>query len=287
MGGLGNQLFQYAFGQAISDKYGYEVKYDLSYFDNIPAGDELRKPFIHRFLMDSQIATATETELLIRKDKKRLYKVLKQLGLYSYRTRYERPIDGINSIEDIEDNTYLIGYWQSEQYFDNITEKITSTFNFRKLCHDDNIINLAAQMEEASSVSIHIRGGDYLLDKNQAIFGGICTSDYYNKAIEHIKEKVSNPVFYLFTNDIDWTKNNIKLPYDDITIISEQLSNPEDWVELYLMSRCHYNIIANSSYSWWAAWLNQNSDKIVLAPPKWNQNMENDKIYCDSWIKIK
>lgn len=286
MGGLGNQLFQYAFGQAIKEKYGCVVKYDLSYFEKIPEGDEPRKAFINRFLEQDNIATEAEVYNLTKNDSKKVYKILRKLGFYSYRTKYERSVDGINSLEDVTDQTYLVGYWQSEKFFLNVKDIILNTFDFQKLVDDANVRGLANRFQKEQSVSIHVRGGDYLLEKNQALFGGICTSEYYRKAFNYIKDCTDCAKFYLFTNDIEWTKKNIDLSYDEITIISEQLEHPEDWIEMYLMSKCHKNIIANSSYSWWAAWLNNYEDKLVLAPNKWNQNRENEKIFCDSWIRM-
>ena len=285
-GGLGNQLFQYAFGKAIEEKYGYDVKYDLSYYENIPDGDTARKVFVSRYIPSHMIATEEDILQITTRDKSAWKKVLKRLGLAEYRTKYERPGDGVTSIEQVKDNTLLIGYWQSEEYFSNVCDKIREEFSFENDIQSPEMKALLEKIKSSDSVSIHVRGGDYLLSQNQTIFGGICTSEYYEEAYAYMKKK--NPIskFFLFTNDVEWTKKNIHLPYEEITMVSEEYEATEDWMDLYLMSLCKDNIIANSSYSWWAAWLNDHVDKTVICPYKWTNDNQHSDIFCKSWIKM-
>lgn len=285
-GGLGNQLFQYAFGKAIEEKYGYQVKYDLSYYEDIPKGDSVRKVFVSRYIPSHKLATREEVSRITERDKSVWKKVWKRLGLTEYRIKYERPEDGITSIKQVKDDTLLIGYWQSEDFFTNVCDKIREEFSFENDTQSPEMKALLEKIELSDSVSIHVRGGDYLLSQNQAIFGGICTSEYYEESYAYMKKKNPASKFYLFTNDVEWTKNNIHLPYEEITMVSEEYEATEDWMDLYLMSLCKDNIIANSSYSWWAAWLNAHADKTVICPYKWTNDNRHSDIFCKSWIKM-
>ena len=286
-GGLGNQLFQYAFGKAIEEKYGYDVKYDLSYYEDIPKDDTYREVFVSRYIPLHMLATKDDILKITKWDKSVWKKALKRLGFAEYRTKYERPGDGVTSIEQVKDDTLLIGYWQSEEYFSNVCDKIREEFSFETDTQSPEMKVLSEKIKSSDSVSIHVRGGDYLLAQNQAIFGGICTSEYYEEAYAYMKKKNPAGKFFLFTNDVEWTKNNIHLPYEEIIMVSEEYEATEDWMDLYLMSICKDNIIANSSYSWWAAWLNANKNKTVICPSKWTNSQIDDKIFAKGWTRIR
>lgn len=285
-GGLGNQLFQYAFGKAIEKKYGYVVKYDLSYYENIPKGDTFREAFVSRYIPSHKIATKIEIEEIVKKDACFLKKLFKRLGLTEYHTKYERLGDGITDIDQVKDNTLLIGYWQAEKYFSNICDEIRKTVTFKEYMLPKDMVKIMERIRSSHSVSIHVRGGDYLLQENQAIFGGICTSEYYEQAYAYMRDKFPDCKFFLFTNDITWTKKHIHLPYENITLVCNEYEATEDWMDLYLMSLCNDNILANSSYSWWAAWLNAHADKNVICPYKWTNDNQHSDIFCQSWIKM-
>ena len=133
-----------------------------------------------------------------------------------------------------------------------------------------------------SPISIHVRRDDYLSSKYVSGFGGICTIEYYNKAVERIKEEVIDPVFYIFSDDINWCRENLKLEQG---VFIDWNTGKESWQDMFLMSQCKHNIIANSSFSWWGAWLNSNSEKIVIAPRIWWNGLKDD-VVPDSWIRI-
>jgi hypothetical protein len=175
---------------------------------------------------------------------------------------------------------YLEGYWQTEKYFGIHSDTIRNDFKFPQL----DLLNkeYADKIQHAESVSVHIRMGDYI---NHPLHGGICTLEYYENAIALIKVKVENPLFFIFSNDIEWCKNNLKL---DNAIYITGNDGENSFRDMQLMSMCKHNIIANSSFSWWGAWLNNNSDKIVIAPSKWfNDPTINTKdLIPDSWIQI-
>ena len=255
MGGIGNQMFEYAFGAQLH-ALGYKVKYDISELEQykIHSGYELEKVF------NLKLEYASEIEL--RKYKLTIFnRILRKLNLhnswivqrdFAFNIRYLRL--KINKI------CYLDGYWQSEKYFSSITEIIRNKFTFPSLDERNKIY--LADIQNTESVSIHVRRGDYV---NHSLHGGICDLDYYQKAIEYIKQKVKDPFFVIFSNDIEWCKQNLSI--DNSVYITDN-SGDNSYKDMQLMSLCNHNIIANSSFSWWGAWLNQNPQKIIIAPSK-------------------
>jgi hypothetical protein len=288
MGGLGNQMFQYALGKSIELQKGYCVKYDLTYYDRIPEGDTPRKPYILSFCDDGCIASEAEIRQVQGKAKSRIGNTLRKLVGQEFRiTEEDKQNPTKEFVDQLADNRYLIGYWQNECYFQNIESSIRETFNFSAWKLDEASQKLLDQIKTTKhSASIHVRAGDYLSEQNRATFGDICTSDYYRRACEYILKKYPETVFYLFSNDVEWTKAHIELPYDRTVIASSSLPAAEDWVEMFLMSSCKNNIIANSSYSWWGGWLNTNPHKIVISPSRWKNGNDNAQIICKEWITI-
>lgn len=181
------------------------------------------------------------------------------------------------SIEGIPDGTDLFGYFQNEKYFLHAREELLGILKFQER-HVDAANKFLAQMKEEDMISIHIRRGDYV---HLSDFHPLCTLDYYNKAIEHLSG--SGASFLIFSDDIQWAKENIKTPNS----IFVDIKNP--YVELYLMSQCKHHVIANSSFSWWGAWLSEKEGQTVIAPSKWfgeSMNKDTSGIYCKDWIII-
>jgi len=256
LGGLGNQLFQYAYGRNM-ELSGKKVVFDTSFF----AGNKNNKDTARNFKLDKfNIATNAEFS-----PKKHLIsdiwiKIKRRLGLST----------------DI--------YFQSEKHFINISDNIRQEFILKKPL-SDKAQEVLGDIAKNASVSLHIRRGDYVTNKNTNTFHGTCDLGYYEKAISWIKEKVDSPVFFVFSDDIAWAKDNFK-GSEFVLVSSPEI---EDVEELILMSKCKHNIIANSSFSWWGAWLNSNLNKIIIAPKNWFNNEKankNNDIIPDKWIKI-
>lgn len=182
-----------------------------------------------------------------------------------------------------KDPAYLVGSFQSEAYFKEIRERVRHAFLFKNLSLPDGYKDYLTAIEREMSVSVHIRRGDYLDPEHQGIYESICTRSYYEQAINLIKDRYPEARFYLFTNDVEWTKNN--LSGQGRTVV-EGGSEETGYLDMYLMSRCRHNIIANSSFSWWGAWLNANPGKIVIAPSTWLNGMECGSIYTEDMIRI-
>ena len=171
---------------------------------------------------------------------------------------------------------YVDGYWQSAKYFEGIEDVLREEFKFPKPSHNKNDV-LIEEMRNSCSVSIHVRRGDYL--------GGFPVMDmsYYTPAMQFIKEKYKNAHFYVFSNDIVWCREHFV--GEEFTFVDWN-TGTDSYYDMYMMSQCKHNIIGNSSFSWWAAWLNANNDKVVIAPSIWFKKVKTPDIYMKDWIVI-
>jgi len=283
-GGLGNQLFQYAFGRCMSIKLGVKLKYDVQ-TENLSSKFTQRVFSLSHLIEQSEIATNEDIANFKISNNKFLQRLERWLvNQFPYLNRkffiqdLYRGVD-FNLVQ--RDNCYYDGYWQSERYFKPVEPLIRQHL---KSLHelDSYSISLLAEIENSESVSLHIRRGDYISDKNNKSMFGQCTLEYYKHGIQRIVSQVKNPIFYVFSDDLKWVRENFVEEYFHIVDNSSQPIN-----DMYLMSRCKHNIIANSSFSWWAAWLNENPAKTVIAPEIWYINKMYDKdIIPDGWLRI-
>ena len=280
IGGLGNQMFQYALYRKLKES-GKVVKADLTEIKeyNRHNGYEIENVF------NVKIDEASIEELSNLKDNRQdiISKIRRKLFGFKKSHYIEKSNAYDENILNL-DNIYLDGYWQTSKYFDSIRDVIFQDFNYNFTCDNKNeeVIKL---MKESNSVSMHIRRGDYVSNPEAAkVHGGITTLQYYQNAIKYINANIEKPMFFIFSDDVEWTKKNIVV--DNSMIISWNRST-DSFKDMILMSNCKHNIIANSSFSWWGAYLNKNKDKKVLAPNKWYNTMEAPDIICDNWITIK
>ncbi|OMQ09869.1 alpha-1,2-fucosyltransferase [[Flexibacter] sp. ATCC 35103] len=267
IGGLGNQLFQYAAAKAFALETEQKLYIDVSQFESY----KLHNYALNHFNIISNVYNKPN----------RYFKKIK--SFYQKNTSYKEVDFGYN--QDLfnlkGDTIFLDGYFQSEKYFKKYEKEIREDFEIRtplKKITTDTI----AKIETVNSVSIHIRRGDYL---NNPLHN-TSKEEYYKKALEIIEEKITNPVFFVFSDDINWVKSNFSTNHETVFIdFNDASTNFED---LKLMASCKHNVIANSSFSWWGAWLNKNQNKIVIAPKLWfNDNSINiNDIIPTSWLKI-
>lgn len=280
IGGLGNQMFQYACGRAVSLKLGTDLKLDISNFDK--EGSPRREYALGVFKISESFASEEEINFL----KPRVnFLTQKSPRLYNFlgkRTRYyvDEFLTG-GKIPDNQKNLYLSGFWQSEDYFEEVEKTIREDFTFKSPLLKENV-KWFELINNTLSVSLHIRRTDYIFrPKGRREIVG-CSLGYYQRAIEYIiNQSKVRPSFFVFSDDLPWGKENIH--YSGYNFY--HLSTSDD---LKLMSECKHNITANSSFSWWGAWLNQNPGKIVIAPYPWFENPP-DRIYeiiPPGWIKI-
>lgn len=280
IGGLGNQMFQYAYAKALEQK-GHEVKIDISAFETykLHGGYQLDK---YNIDLDSSIKD--ENDKFYKNTF--FYKVLRRFGMDFSRRIKEKSLLFDKKLLEIDDNSYLDGYFQCEKYFKDIREIILKQFTINQ-----DISNYTKEIKNKiqnsqNSCSLHIRRGDFVNSTNINIHG-TCDIEYYKKAIQYLEEKVENINYFIFSDDIEWVKENLAIQ-NAIYIDSKEKRIPHE--DIYLMSLCKNNIIANSSFSWWGAWINRNENKIVIAPKRWfaDDKLENQSkdIVCESWVKI-
>lgn len=281
IGGLGNQMFCYAFALALKKKHHEEVFIDISHFNYY----NLHDGFLINDIFDVQeikIATQKNISKLTRYiPHYALSRILRKLlphkkSEYIEKKDYIFDADALNFSHDC----YYEGYWQTPLYFDDIKNDVYKMFTFPEV--NDANRDLSQLIRSVNSVSIHIRRGDYI---NAKSFVGICELDYYKKAISKINSTVKNPYFFIFSNDIEWCVHHLKevLNTDQIKFINHNIGKESFW-DMYLMSICKNMIIANSTFSWWAAYINQNAN--VISPKKWVNRDYETEIHLDSWDKI-
>jgi hypothetical protein len=193
-----------------------------------------------------------------------------------------------NKFHSLSNNTLIEGYWQSEKYFIHQKEVIREKYIFKPPVSDQNF-RILTKIINSNSVSVHIRRGDYA--GNNIINGihGLVEKAYYESCISHVSSRIDNPIFFLFSDDIEWVKSNFRFLTEQFEtfFINPNVGNLA-FEDLRLMSNCKHNIIANSSFSWWGAWLNNNPEKIVTAPKRWfnDPSINTDDVIPTSWNRI-
>lgn len=291
--GMGNQLFQYALGRALSSKNGDKLKFETSYFET-----GTRKYSLGRFnIPESQSGITEESDFRNIgvpgvSDKSPSARVRRKIFRIA---EYFKPICNKKfilepyfhfcpDILNIKGSAFLSGVWQSEKYFKNSESTIRKELTLREPPSIETQ-DWVKKVESCNSISLHVRRGDYIENRKANQFHGVCTPEYYEHALEFVSKKIPHPVFFIFSDDILWARNNLKIHNPVWYVSSETLP---DYEELMIMSKCKHNIIANSSFSWWGAWLNNNTEKVVIAPQKWfNSNTASPAdLIPDSWIKI-
>ncbi len=287
LGGLGNQMFQYAVAKVIADKHNVPVKMDLR---GLYAGEDIRTKYeLHIFGIPEQQAKRNEYFPFFRKTlfgSKWLWDSVKKVRkLKRYKEESFRYAPKL--IEESTPNMYISGLFQSEKYFAHKRDMILRLYRFPEFTEKLNI-ELAEFIKQDNSVAIHIRRGEFANDPKYRELIGTQNLDYYYRAIDYIAKQVKAPVFYIFSDDPTWAKENLSLQYP-YKIIDWNTGN-RHWRDMQLMSLCKHNIIANSTFSWWAAWLNQNPNKIVIAPRrwfgKWAERYDTTDLIPENWIKL-
>jgi hypothetical protein len=285
IGGLGNQMFQYAFAYALSQKRRTELKLDITGFNHY----DLRSYKLHVYTLIEKFASKKEihiTKYASENLGQHLMRILKRKRKQMATTYYEEKYFHVNNnIFDVTGAGYFDGYWQSEKYFLEYRTELLKNFSLKNqlLEASEKFLHL---IHATHSISVHIRRGDYVTNPSTNNFHGTCDVNYYRNAVSYIENFVDNPHYFIFSDDLEWAKDNLHFCQQKTFIEFE--NDAIDYEEMYLMSQCNHNIIANSSFSWWGAWLNQNSEKMVIAPKKWfnDPSINTSDLLPDSWIQL-
>lgn len=276
-GGLGNQMFQYAIYKRMCLEYpNLNVLVDLTKYKE--SSLEIESVFENIKLDRCTIEESA-----------RLGKTYRYLP-NRIRNRFliSGEIYGLNIITEknihrktIKDNTYFKGYWQSETFFSNITNELRADFIFN--VNDETNIEMMNKIVSCNAVSLHVRRGDYLSNSNPNYFINLSVTKYYENAIKYIKKRIESPVFFVFSDDIDWCRKNF---VGEEFVFVDANNGYNNWKDMYLMGGCKANIIANSSFSWWGAYLSNNN--IIIAPNYIGKRFEKDHpdYYPDGWIRV-
>lgn len=279
-GGLGNQMFQWALARSVEKQTGINTFLDLSFFKKKYARPYELNLFKLNATAVQDFSTKLKLDIIWKFRKKLAGKEFLGLNLYS-----EQHFHYDEKIKDIKPNTYIEGFFQSEKYFENVKEELLSDFEFVNSPDEENQ-KIIDQINSTNSVSLHIRRGDYVQKKRYQDVYATCSLDYYKKGVELIAERFENPTLFLFSDDIEWVKENLNLPYKCVYVSHN--TGAKSYEDMRLMSLCKHNVIANSSFSWWAAWLNKNPEKIVIAPQKWfkDENINQSDVIPETWKKL-
>lgn len=288
MGGLGNQMFQYATAKRLAEKNTTYLRLDITGYQNMHKDDTPRQYELDKYKISGQVASAEELSLMLPQDFRAStnYLVKRRLGI----DKRLRPLGehgkGFNSnILKARNNTYLIGWWQNEKYFADIRDKILGEFTPKTVSQYSK--RLIDDISANDSISIHVRRGDYVSNKFANKEHGLASVGYYQKSVNYLGQKIKSPRFFVFSDDLDWCKKSLKLGDSSVYVDGNGPDRAHE--DIYLMQHCKHNIIANSSFSWWGGWLNDNPGKIVIAPKAWFQNKESNKdteIVPGSWVRL-
>lgn len=276
-GGLGNQMFEYAAGRALSMRYDTDLFVDL-YLLQKKTKATIRSYELSVFNIEAPISQSILNKIAIKvfgaiRSKSIRYSFLDKFGIF----RDEKAQYYDTKFENLPKDTTLFGYFQNENYFKEISRQLKVDFTFKTPLTGKND-KIRHKIEQENSVSIHIRRGDYINTNTNL---PILDLSYYKKAIEYIISEIDNPYFFIFSDGIEWVKINLDLSNLNHEFIDWN-KNEHSYIDMQLMSLCKNNIIANSSFSWWAGWLNNNPDKMVIAPRKWYKG--DTGIYPDGFL---
>ncbi|MEO6316834.1 MAG: alpha-1,2-fucosyltransferase [Chitinophagaceae bacterium] len=286
-GGLGNQMFQYALYLAFKSRDA-TVKLSLSDFlyqyhhngFNLYTAFDLQLPLSSKvtsnLLKDGELFYKNRLGSAVLRRVIPLYKKTRYTA-YREKKEFQYDADLFN-----QQSKLLMGTWQVVDYFKDISDAVYRAFTFRAPVDAENLA-LAEKIRNSNAVSVHVRRGDYQGTGWEKSHHVIKDTTYYKNALAHIDSNIENPVYFVFSDNISWVKENINLP--SCTYIHHN-KGKNSYLDMYLMSLCKHNIIANSTFSWWGAWLNRNTEKIVIMPNRWLNNIDCPGIFPQDWIKL-
>lgn len=287
MGGLGNQMFQYALGKAMAKRLETTLKLDLDFLlDRTP-----RENFVFRdydldvFNLSVERALPDDISPFFYQPKNKFDKLFSRLKKWwvPYTAYREAHFHVDPAVFLLSGNIYLEGYWQSAQYFQDIEDEIRTDFSFRSPIAPTSK-QLSDEIENKNSVCINVRRADFL----NTSFHGVCNMNYFGPAIEFMASRVVNSHFFVFSDDPEWCLNNFKLPYR-FTFVGHEHKGEKFSSYLQLMAQCKHFIIPNSSFAWWAVWMNQGDEKVVVAPTVWftDSSWDTCDLIPNTWIRME
>lgn len=286
MGGMGNQMFQYAAARYLAWRHNTVLKLDISFLEGDQQGNTTRKFELDHFSITAEKTSRWENVAMSGRGRSGLETVIarviqKVAGYSGYREKWYH-FDP--SLLMLPDNVYLEGYWQTERYFTEISNIIRKEFTVNTPLTGKNQ-ELSDEIRAVNAVAMHIRRGDYVTNEKISAKHCVCDLEYYLRAEDRIAQAVEDPCFYLFSDDPEWVADNLKLNHP-VRYVSNNISLACE--DLRLMSLCKYHVIANSSFSWWGAWLSVSPDKLVIAPVRWfnDPSINTGDLIPRNWVRL-
>ncbi len=276
-GGMGNQMFQYALGRALSIKNKTELKLDTSFFDLNLIGVTKRIYGLDVFNIKADLAKKSDIPITYRNSLFNYFfsRFMKNKGK-------ENSFNFDSKIFDLGKDVYLDGYFQSPKYFAGYEDIIIKDFSLKNPL-PQNIQEIAKDISNMESLCLHVRRGDFVGNKHHEVVG----NDYYKNGIDYVSKNKKIDKIYIFSDDIKWCEDNLKFDFP-IVFVGDEYLGMKDTGHLFLMSQCKNFVISNSSFSWWAVWLSNNKDKIVVAPKNWfpDTSIDTSDLIPNEWIRL-
>ena len=294
MGGLGNQMFQYAVGLQLATLHKTILKLDLTFLlDRTPRENFTYRNFdLEVFNLRTEIATLAEVRRFRRLAEPASRTFLERVAdKFTKRKYYLETHPAFEPrVLDLPDETYLEGYFQDERYFNDIKADVRKRFTLQP---DETTLpsetrKIADEIRASQSVCLHVRRGDYVAYPANVRIFGICGTDYYERGTTELRQRTGAGRVFVFTDDVDWCRNNFKKS-DGYTVVENAHAGSHASIHFWLMTLCRNFLIGNSSFAWWAAWLSGGKEKIVCRPDPWFVDPKySEAVVCpDSWVKIR
>jgi hypothetical protein len=282
-GGIGNQMFQYAFGRALAERHKTEVKLDISFYSDPKWNVPPRTYDLDIFNIHEKFATQEETSKLSKRLNFDIGDRILNRMFGVKRTHIREPHIHFSEIAfSSPDNVYISGYWQSEKYFVQIEPLLRREFTFREP-PSANAEKILSRIGSTNSVCVHVRRGDFLTNPLNGVYG----TDYFKDAEKVILRNVSDPTYFVFSDDMEWCESNLRFEGPTV-FVSDDFGERKFRDDLRLMSNCKHFVIPNSSFSWWAVWLSNRTGNIVIAPKRWltDPTIDTSDLIPKAWIRL-
>jgi len=261
LGGLGNQMFQYAIGRALSIRLGLPLVLDISMYRNLVEGRIVRRYELGRFRLSGQ--RVRDLPLLLARTRNRLIRILNSCGIGWIQLIEERGLPFHSEVLQVSGACQLLGYWQSERYFETIAAQLREDFTLLPP-QDPRSAEYESRIRRVNSIGLNFRRTDFVTSSTF----GTCSEDYYAEALALAVARLGpDAELFVFSDDIDWCRRNVRYSFPTTYVDWEGMDHTGE--DLRLMSACRALIMANSTFSWWAGWLNPRPDKLVVAPRQW------------------
>jgi len=286
-GGLGNQMFQYAIGHILSKKNNCLLKIDTRFFDLSKTNNRVTARDFELDIFDNTYTEAQKEDFSTFDKLSKINRIKRKIG-FNYPRKYnEQSPEYHQDILSLKSPLFLNGYFQSHKYYQAYEAEIRALFSFSTYDFKNKNLDILQTLKNEITLSVHIRRGDYVNDPKVNQTHGVCSFDYYLNAIRYISETNKNIKLVFFSDDSAWVKQTFShLSMDKIFV--DHNTGKSSWKDMCLMSLCTHNVIANSSFSWWAAWLNANPKKQVIAPKQWfvDKNRNTNDLIPAEWIRM-